>query len=48
VGNAKEKNAARGYRSSPGHRPTSIISALPELRIMKSCDGGSTGRPENR
>src|SRR3954449_830703 len=45
-GNANAKNAARGYRWSPGHQPISIICAVPALRQMKSFDGGSTGRPE--
>ena len=48
VGTAKAKNAGRGWRGSPGHQPTSICWASAELRTMKSSEGGSEGRPENR
>src|SRR5260370_27765173 len=48
AGCGKAKNAAFGWRGSPGHQPTSTSWASAALRTMKSSEGGSAGRPENR
>ena len=33
---------------SPGHQPTATSWESIALRMMKSCEGGSAGTPENK
>jgi hypothetical protein len=45
---AEAVEGSLGYRTSPGHHPTTTACASAELRVMKSSAGGSDGLPEKR